>query len=161
MAARPYSKLEERIGNRVVQWMSRLNVWAYRWSGGRLGGKFLQGAPVLLLISKGRKSGEPRTAPLLYLQEGERYYLVASKGGMSHHPAWYLNLEAEPDCEIEIGRQRLSMRARRLSAEEKAAVWPRLVAIYRYYDAYQQRTARDIPVLELRPRPAAGAGTNG
>lgn len=154
MAARPYSAAEERVGHIVVQWMSRLNVWIYRASGGRFGAKFLRGAPVLLLISKGRKTGEPRTAPLLYLKDGDDYYLVASKGGMSHHPAWYLNLEANPDCELEIGTTRLAMRSRRLSAEEKAAIWPQLVAMYRDYADYQERTSRDIPVLKLSPRRA-------
>lgn len=149
---RPYTRTEERIGKVAVRWMSVLNTWAYRLTGGRLGGRFLYGAPVLLLISKGRKSGAPRTAPLLYLKDGERYVLVASKGGMSHHPDWYLNLEANPDCEIEIGRDRLPMRARRATADEKRAVWGPLVKMYPDYETYQQRTTRDIPVLFLTPR---------
>ena len=149
---RPYTPTEERIGSVVVRWMSALNTWIYRASGGRLGAKFLRGAPVFLLVTRGRRSGEPRTAPLLYLRDGENFVVVASKGGMSHHPLWYLNLEADPDCEVELGRDRLPMRARRASAAEKAALWPRLVAMYPDYADYQARTERDIPVVILTPR---------
>jgi deazaflavin-dependent oxidoreductase (nitroreductase family) len=131
--------------------MSRANVWAYRLSGGWLGGRFLGGAPVLLLTTVGRRSGRPRTAPLLYLSEGDDLVVVASKGGMSHHPLWYKNLEANPRVEVEIGNQRRTMVARRASATEKTALWPRLVAMYRDYDAYQARTERDIPVVILSP----------
>jgi len=149
---RPWSKSEERFASVFVQGMSRLNTWIYRRSGGKLGAKFMRGAPVFLLITKGRKTGEPRTAPLIYLQDGADYILVASKGGMSHHPAWYLNLEANPECEIELGREHMPMRARRVSDEEKAALWPRLLAIYPDYDDYQARTDRNIPVIRLSPR---------
>ena len=149
---RPWSKSEEKIGSFAVQMMSKANTWIYRASGGKLGAKFVGGAPVFLLITKGRKSGEPRTAPLIYLQDGDDYVLVASKGGMSHHPAWYLNLEANPECEVEIGRARSPMRARRVSDEEKATLWPRLLAIYPDYDDYQARTERNIPVVRLSPR---------
>ena len=80
--ARPYTAREERIGTAVINVMSRLNTWVYRASGGRIAGRFPGGAPVLLLTTIGRKSGQRRTAPLLYLQDGERYVVVASKGGM-------------------------------------------------------------------------------
>ncbi|RIL06636.1 MAG: nitroreductase family deazaflavin-dependent oxidoreductase [Proteobacteria bacterium] len=131
--------------------MSALNVWVYRASGGRVGGRFLRGAPVCLVTTTGRKSGQPRTAPLLYLADGERVVIVASKGGMSKHPAWYGNLVANPRCTVEIGRERRAMTARTASADEKAALWPRLVAMYRDYDDYQARTDRDIPVVILEP----------
>jgi deazaflavin-dependent oxidoreductase (nitroreductase family) len=131
--------------------MSRANTWAYRFSGGRLGGRFPGGAPVLLLTTVGRRSGRPRTAPLLYLSEGDDLVVVASKGGMSHHPLWYKNLEANPRVEVEIGTARRTMLARRATAAEKAALWPRLVTMYRDYDAYQARTERDIPVVILSP----------
>jgi len=78
--------------------------------------------------------------------------IVASKGGMSQHPVWYLNLEANPDVEVELGSTRRPMRARRASDEEKAKLWPRLVAMYRDYDDYQARTDRNIPVVVLEPR---------
>jgi deazaflavin-dependent oxidoreductase (nitroreductase family) len=131
--------------------MSRANVWAYRLSGGRLGGRFWGGAPVLLLTTVGRRSGAPRTAPLLYLPDGENLVVVASKGGMSHHPLWYKNLEANPRVEVEVGSERRTMVSRRATAAEKAALWPRLVAMYPEYESYQVRTERDIPVVILSP----------
>jgi deazaflavin-dependent oxidoreductase (nitroreductase family) len=147
----PFTPAQERYGNVVIRVMSLLNVWVFRLSGGRLGAKFLRGAPILLLTTKGRKSGEPRTAPLLYLRDGDRIVIVASKGGFSHHPAWYLNLEKDPHVEVEIGRERRPMLARRASAAEKGALWPKLTAMYRDYDDYQARTERDIPVVVLEP----------
>jgi deazaflavin-dependent oxidoreductase (nitroreductase family) len=155
MAARtlkPFTKREERIGNVVVKLMSNLNTAVYRLSGGRIGGRFLRGAPVFLVTTIGRKSGQPRTAPLLYLKEGNDYIIVASKGGMSQHPLWYRNIEANPEVEIEIGRDKFKARARRANEEEKKALWPKLVAMYRDYDDYQARTKRDIPVVILSPR---------
>ena len=149
---RPFTKTEERIGSVVVKWMSAANTAVFRATGGRLGATFLRGAPVCLLITKGRKSGEPRTAPLLYLREGNDYVIVASKGGMSHHPLWFKNLEANPDAEIEIGSERIKVRARTADAEEKARLWPKLLQMYPDYGDYQARTERDIPVVVLSPR---------
>lgn len=143
---------QERVANVVIRAMSVLNVWLYRASGGRIGGRFLRGAPICLLTTRGRKTGAARVAPLLYLADGENVVIVASKGGMAEHPLWYRNLVADPDCEVEIGATRRAMRARTASAEEKAALWPRLVAMYPDYDDYQARTDRDIPVVVLEPR---------
>ncbi len=136
----------------MVRIMSVLNTWVYRWSGGRIGGRFLHGAPVCLLTTTGRRSGQPRVAPLLYLRDGDAVVVVASKGGMSRHPAWYLNVESDPEVEVQIGAQTTPMRARRASDEEKAKLWPRLVAMYPDYDDYEARTERDIPVVVLEPR---------
>ena len=149
---RPFTKTEERIGSVFVKWMSAANTAVFRATGGRLGAKFIGGAPVFLLITKGRKSGQPRTAPLLYLRDGNDYVIVASKGGMSHDPLWARNLEANPDAEIEIGSQKIAVRARRANDEEKARLWPKLVAMYPDYDDYQARTERKIPVILLSPR---------
>jgi len=151
--ARPWSPTEERFGSVVVKIMSVLNVLLFRLTGGRLGGKFLRGAPVCLVTVIGRKSGEPHTVPLLFLRDGDDIIVVASKGGMSKHPVWYLNLVANPTCEVELGlgRERLAMRAARVSPEEKAALWPRLCAMYPDYADYQARTTRDIPVMRLTP----------
>lgn len=150
--ARPFTPTEERIGSVVIRWMSKINTWIYRASGGKLFGKFLRGAPIGLLIHKGRKTGEMRTTPLLYLADGERIVLVASKGGMSHNPLWYGNLEANPDCEFEIGKTRRPCRARTATPEEKQRYWPDLVKMYPDYADYQARTTRDIPVILLDPR---------
>lgn len=150
--ARPYSATEVAIANPIIRIMSRLNTWAYRLTGGRLGGTFLRGAPVVLLTVVGRKSGRALTVPLLYLRDGERVITVASKGGMDQHPLWFLNLVAQPEVDVQIGRDILPMRAHTCDAAERAHYWPKLVAMYRDYDDYQARTARQIPVVVLSPR---------
>jgi F420H(2)-dependent quinone reductase len=141
---------QERIFNLLLKPMSALNIWLFRLSGGKLGGRFM-GAPVLLLTTRGRKTGQLRTVPLLYLQDGEAIVLVASKGGMPHHPLWYKNLEVNPDVEVEVGGEKKAMSARRATDEEKKALWPKLVALYRSYETYQARTERNIPVMILSP----------
>lgn len=147
----PYTPTQERVGNVVIRVMSAANVWIYRLTGGRVGGRFLRGAPVLLLTSIGCKSGQPRVAPLLYLRDGDDLVIVASKGGMSRHPTWYRNVQANPEVEVEVGSERRKMRARTASPAEKAALWPKLVAMYPDYDDYQARTEREIPVVVLSP----------
>jgi deazaflavin-dependent oxidoreductase (nitroreductase family) len=149
---RPFTAREERLASAVIKPMSKLNTWVYRLSGGRVGGRWVRGAPVMLLTTIGRKSGQPRTTPLLYLRDGDSVVIVASKGGMSHHPLWFHNLTANPDVEVEIGSERRPMRARRASDAEKAALWPKLIAMYRDFDDYQARTTRNIPVVILSPR---------
>ncbi len=129
--------------------LSAFNVWVYRVSGGKVMGKFPGGAPVLLLTTKGRKSGRARTVPLLYLGDGDAVILVASQGGAPEHPAWFANLQSDPKCGVEIGRRAYSAMARRVSDAEKSAYWPRLVAIYPAYADYQKRTSRDIPVIAV------------
>jgi len=148
---RPFTPTEEKFGSVVIKYMSLANTWLYRISAGKLGGRWLRGAPVMLLTTIGRKSGQPRTTPLLYLYDGDDVVIVASKGGMSHHPLWFLNLQANPEVEIEIGRRKSRMIARRASDDEKAALWPKLVAMYRDFADYQARTDRNIPVVILSP----------
>jgi deazaflavin-dependent oxidoreductase (nitroreductase family) len=147
----PWSPTQERIAHPVIKLMTVLNVWAYRLTGGRLGGTFLRGAPICLVTTTGKRSGQPRTVALLYLSDGDDVVLVASKGGMSTSPAWYHNMKANPEVEVQIGTATRRMRARRASDAEKAALWPRLVAMYRDYDQYQARTTRNIPVMILSP----------
>ena len=149
---RPYTKTEVAIANPIIKLMSRLNTWAYRATGGKLGGKFLRGAPVMLLTTTGRKTGKPRVSPLLYLRDGDQVITVASKGGMDHHPLWYRNLQVNPDVEVQIGSEVRPMRAATATAAEKQAYWPRLLEMYRDYADYQARTERDIPVVILSPR---------
>jgi deazaflavin-dependent oxidoreductase (nitroreductase family) len=149
---RPWTPFEESLGTLAVRAMSAMNTWVFRASGGRLGNRFLRGAPVLLLTTTGARSGARRTTPLIYLADAERVVLVASKGGMSHSPAWYHNLVSHPECEVQIGTETRRMRARRADAGEKAALWPKLCAIYPDYADYQARTTRDIPVMILSPR---------
>jgi len=150
--ARPFTPRQERVGSIVIKFMSRLNTWIYRISGGRIGGRFPGGAPVLLLTTIGRKSRRPQTAPLLYLQAGNTYVIVASKGGMSHNPLWYKNLAANPRVKIEVGSDSFNAVAHSASDEEKAALWPKLVEMYPSYADYQARTTRPIPVVILTPQ---------
>lgn len=149
----PFTPEQERRGDRFIKLMSAINTGLYRRTGGRVGAKFPGGAPVCLLTTTGRTSGEPRTMPLLYLRDGDDVVVVASKGGFSTHPQWYLNLLADPAVTVEIKRERIPMVARVADAAEKTALWPRLVAMYPSYDDYQARTDRDIPVVICSPRP--------
>jgi F420H(2)-dependent quinone reductase len=138
----PMRKLLMRTG-------SALNAWIYRLTGGRWFGRMPSGAPICLLITKGRKSGQQRTVPLLFLEESGDLVVVASQGGAPQHPGWYFNLAANPVAEVQIGRRRFAVTARTVGAQEKAVLWPRLVAIYPPYEAYQRRTTRSIPVVRL------------
>ena len=148
---RPFTPREEKIFRTVAKPLAMLNTWVFRITGGKLGGRFPSGAPVLLLTTIGKKSGQKRTSPLLYLEENGAYFIVASMGGMSKHPLWYANLLANPDVEVEIGTRKQAMKARVLAEDEKAAVWPKLVAMYPDYADYQKRTDRRIPVIKLSP----------
>jgi len=148
---KPFTPAQERVGNLVIRVMSALNVFVFRLSKGRLGGRFRGGAPVLLLTTIGRKSGERRTAPVLYLADRDRLVVVASKGGFSTHPFWYKNLESNPSVEVEIGGERRKMTAKRAGDAEKRALWPKLVELYHDFDDYQARTPREIPVVILSP----------
>jgi len=147
-----YGPRKRRLVEGVLRAVSRANTWIYRRTRGRLGAKFLGGADICLLTVIGRKSGLERTVPLLYLREGERVIVVASKGGDCRHPIWYLNLLAKAEVRVQIGAELLERRARTASAEEKAEIWPRLVASYAGYAHYQASTSRDIPVVFLEPR---------
>ncbi len=135
----------------VMRAASALNTWIYRLSGGKLLGRFPSGAPVGLLTTTGRKSGRARTVPVLYLADGRDFILVASQGGAPTHPGWFLNLEADPKAELQIGPRRIPVTARPVAEEERDRLWPRLVAMYRPYDDYQRRTTRRIPVVKLTP----------
>ncbi len=148
---RPFTPTEERIGSVAIKLMSHANTWLFRASSGRFGARWVGGAPIMLLTTTGRKTGKPRTAPLLYLEDGDNVVIVASKGGMSHHPLWFGNLEADPSVEVEIGTRKRRMKARRASDAEKVDLWPRLTAMYKDFDDYQARTERNIPVVILSP----------
>ena len=137
---------------RLMRMFGALNAWIYRVSGGRWLGRIPSGAPIFLLITRGRKSGQQRSAPLLYLADGDDLVVVASQGGAPQHPGWYFNLVAEPLVEAQVGPRRFAVTARTVDATERAALWPRLVALYPQYEAYQRRATRSIPVVRLTPR---------
>jgi deazaflavin-dependent oxidoreductase (nitroreductase family) len=108
-----------------------------------------QGTTVLILTTKGRKSGESRSTPLIYGQDGDDYLLVASKGGAPEPPQWYLNLEAEPEVELQVKGDRFKARARTASADEKPELWDTMVGKWAPYEEYQEKTDRVIPVVVL------------
>lgn len=123
-----------------------------RLSGGRVG-HHLAGMKVVVLHTVGRTSGLPRETVLSTpIPEPTGVVLVASKGGSHGHPDWYLNLQKAPDVELTIDGERRPYRARTVSPEEKADLWPRIVTAYKSYAAYQERTQRDIPVVLCEPR---------
>jgi F420H(2)-dependent quinone reductase len=135
---------------KAQKWAAKLHVAAYRATGGRIGGRMMN-SPVLLLLTTGRKSGKERTTPLLYLQDGGNYAIVASNGGAPKSPAWWLNLETNPEAAVEVGIKKLRVRAEEVEGEEKRRLWRRLVAMYPSYEDYQRRTDREIPVAVLKP----------
>jgi deazaflavin-dependent oxidoreductase (nitroreductase family) len=110
-------------------------------------GHIWQGVPTLLLTTKGHRSGEPRTTPLIYGRDGDRYLVVASRGGAPTHPSWYENLVAEPLVEIQVMADRFPAKARTATAAEKPALWKKMTAIWPAYDEYQTKTEREIPVV--------------
>jgi F420H(2)-dependent quinone reductase len=130
--------------------MSGLHAALYRWTGGRRGGK-MRGVPILLLTTRGRKSGKERTAPLMYTRDGDNVVLIASVGGAPHSPGWYWNLQGH-DAEVQIGDERLRVRARDAEGEERERLWAEMVALYPGYAEYQKKTTRQIPVVVLEPQ---------
>lgn len=145
--------LDSKATTSIIKWMSRFNVAAYRATGGRIGGKwrvgsaFPWGIPVCLVTTIGRKTGQPRVAPLLFLEDGDKVILVASQGGLPKHPLWFRNIQAHPEVTVQIRSRIRKMQARVASEEERAAYWPKLTAMYPDFDNYQSWTDRVIPVV--------------
>jgi deazaflavin-dependent oxidoreductase (nitroreductase family) len=150
--------LDSEFARKVIKLMSAANVRVYRLTRGRIGGTWRVGAgwknpvPICLLEHRGRKTGKLRTTPLVYLRDGDRVVVVASQAGRPSHPLWYRNLEADPLVTVQVRGERLPMRAHTASPAERAELWPRLVALYSDYDAYQSWAPREIPVVVLEPR---------
>jgi deazaflavin-dependent oxidoreductase (nitroreductase family) len=131
---------------------TKAHVAAFRASGGRVGAK-IYGAPILLLHHRGAKSGKERVAPLLYMPDGERMVIVASKGGYTKHPGWFHNLKANPETTVELPKEgKVAVRAHTASPEERRVLWPRVVKLYSGYADYQASTTREIPVVVLDRR---------
>jgi deazaflavin-dependent oxidoreductase (nitroreductase family) len=106
---------------------------------------------VLLLTTTGRKSGEPRIQPLLFIEDGDNVIIVASHGGLPKDPLWYKNLQANPECTVQIKRRKTKMKARTAAPDECEALWPKLVAHYPDFASYETWTDRVIPVVILEP----------
>ena len=156
--ARPDS-LDSPVTGKVIKYMAKGQVVAFRATNGRIGKYWRIGAgwkkpvPTLLLDHVGRKSGRTFTTPLLYLEHGSALVVVASQGGLPHNPQWYANLLAQPDTTVRVAREGVrDVRAREAVGDERAALWPRLVDLYADFADYQSWTDRTIPVMVLEPR---------
>jgi deazaflavin-dependent oxidoreductase (nitroreductase family) len=139
--------------------MSRTDFNAYtiaefRKNHGKVGGNF-EGAPLLLVHTIGRRSGKPRVNPVMYLKDGERYLIFASKGGADTHPDWYRNLKAHPDVKIEVGDEIIDIHAEDVLGHERDVLYKRQSALYPAFADYQRRTKRVIPVIALTRRKRA------
>lgn len=123
---------------------------AEMWDSSPLGGPGI--LPTLLLTTIGRKTSKPRALPLIYGQSGDSYVIIASKGGMPNHPIWFLNLEADPACDLMVGAKSVAARARIAKGKERSRLWAEMAAIYPPYDDYQKTAGdRTIPVVVLDP----------
>jgi deazaflavin-dependent oxidoreductase (nitroreductase family) len=132
-----------------------IDRFLYRISGGRMSLSHVgrrQALQTLLLTTTGRKSGQPRTTPVLYLEEGDALVVVASNYGKERHPAWSGNLMANPEASVQVNDSRRNVRARRADEAEKKRLWPRLLEIYPAWDDYTQRTERSFRAFFLEPR---------
>ena len=125
------------------------HVRRYRETGGEVGQIWREGSTVLLLTTTGRRSGEPRTTPLIYAQDGDRYVIVGSKGGAPEHPGWYGNLTKTPSVELQVGDEVFPARARTASGEERERLWRIANEVWLHYDEYARKTDREIPVVVL------------
>lgn len=148
-----WSRFSHSLGATGLRWAGKLNVPLYRASGGRLGGRVGKG-PVLLLTTTGRKSGEKRTAPVLYIEDEGRFVVINTNAGNTRIPAWSLNLDADPEAEVEIRRNRIPVRARPAEGEERADLWRKHNQQYAGFDEYKEELPGDRPitVYVLEPR---------
>ncbi len=130
---------------------TRFQIAAFRWTNGRAMSA-LRGMPILLLTTVGRKTGKRRTTPLMYIRDGETYVITASNSGSARHPSWFHNLQASPQADIELPGQCLEVSATVASQTEKDRLWPQLVSKAPFFDGYQRKSSRLIPMVLLKPR---------
>ena len=140
----------------LISLFSSVHRFLYRASDGRVGERLSGGRHMLLLATRGRRSGRERETPLLYVRDGACFVVAGSNGGDDRHPAWWLNLRSHPEARIQVGRERLAVRARAAEAPERERLWQKLVEAYRPYEDYRRHTRREIPVVILE---RAGAGS--
>ena len=127
------------------------HVRVYRETDGQRGYHW-RGTTILLLTTVGRTSGEPRTTPLIHRTDGDRFIVVASKGGSPANPAWYENLLAEPDATVQVESKQIEVRASSAAGAERERLWSLMTEVWPAYDEYQAKTDREIPVVVLSPR---------
>ena len=128
------------------------HVRRYLESGGAVGHEW-NGVQTLILTTTGRRSREPRSSAMIYGADGDRYVVIASNGGSPTHPAWYLNLTADPAAEVQVGGDRMAVRARTAAGAERSRLWSLMTGIWPNFDVYQTRTSREIPVVVLEVSP--------
>jgi deazaflavin-dependent oxidoreductase (nitroreductase family) len=136
----------------ILRRLMGFHAFVYQATGGRVGHRFPGIPPMLLLDHVGAKSGEVRTTPLIYVEDGQNLVVVASKGGYSRNPAWFHNLRAHPETTVRVGTERRAVRAKVATAKQRQRLWPKAVAVYGSYASYQERTDRKIPLVILEPR---------
>jgi deazaflavin-dependent oxidoreductase (nitroreductase family) len=137
---------QEEVFDSPKGWVSK-HIDEYVETDGQKGYEWRNGAPTLLLTTRGRKTGKLRRTALIFGADGDRYLLVASVGGAAKHPAWYLNLVANPEVELQVKAERFKGRARTATAQEKPRLWRLMASIWPDYDNYQTKTEREIPVV--------------
>ena len=135
----------------LIKMVSAMHLFWYRLTGGVIGGS-LAGRPILLLTTTGRKSGRRRTTPLQYMEDSGDMVLVASNGGNPRHPVWWLNLERNPEAEVQVRNEKRRVTAEKAEGEERERLWGLVVEMYSGYEGYQRTTNREIPVVVLRPQ---------
>ena len=150
------SHTRERLRRFLIRAVSRTHSGVYRASGGRLLGR-VAGMPVLLLITTGRRSGKPRTAALTYFCDGADLFVIGSFGGSDVSPAWWLNLQRDPQASVLIGGTTSRITARAATSEEHDRLWLLVTTTHPGYARYQERTARLIPIVMLTPEDEAEA----
>ncbi len=134
----------------VTRAFSTMHASAYRVSNGRAqSAKY----PTMLLTVTGRRTGKPRTVPVIYIEDGERFVIAAAYSGSDTDPTWWLNLQTNPEAVAQVGGRTTRVRATVAASEERPQLWEKLVAMYPYFTDYQQRTSRSIPVIILTPIP--------
>jgi deazaflavin-dependent oxidoreductase (nitroreductase family) len=146
-----YLKLADRSWP-VLRRLMGGHTAVYRATNGLIGHRFPGSPPMLLVDHVGAKTQRRRTSPLVYAEDGENLILVASKGGYPKHPAWFHNLMANPDTQVQIGPRRRNVHARVADPEERERLWPKVVQVYGGYEDYRRRTDREIPLVILEPR---------
>jgi F420H(2)-dependent quinone reductase len=134
----------------LMKYFARAHIWVYQRTNGLLGARLLR-YPAALITTTGRKTGEKRTTPTLFLREGERVLLPASFGGRDSNPAWYHNLRENPDVHIQIRGEHLDLFARDATDDERRHYWPRLIEMYPPYRNYREATDRVIPLVICEP----------
>jgi deazaflavin-dependent oxidoreductase (nitroreductase family) len=129
----------------------REHVRVYRQTAGERGYHW-RGTTILLLTTEGRTSGEPRTTPLIHRTDGDRWVVMASKGGAPENPSWFENLQASPEATIQVQAEQVPVRATTATGEERSRLWSLMAEVWPAYDDYQAKTAREIPVVVLSRR---------